>query len=324
MRYTGKFILKLKRLGIRHFDVLIHDQSKEWLIENFRQRAKKYRLNVTKLMRNLLWQMRERVVSGQKPPLNELIRTFWYMYVKSTLSRAGALSKKPDNQYRQLVATIVDLVKKYKLMRYSDIGFRDENQAHRKVGKNAYIILFSEKIGHQQFLSEMRDKFDCSIIALGGKPSVCNVEYFVDDMKARGVNLRRKFRLFSVVDFDPHGWIVQNSFIEDLRFYGIKNVKITDLVTPDILTADEVKISRYRLPQKPGKQWRMVNKWLKKIRKKNYRNERFLIEEERIRGKLYRYYCGLESESVSTKRMAEKLAVEIIPLIRKRRGKRAG
>lgn len=318
VKYSGKFILKLKKLGIRHFDVLIHDQSREWLIENFHQRAKRYKINVTKLMRNIVWQTRERIINGQKPPLNELIRTFWYMYIKPTLSRAGALSDKPDNQYRQLVAIIVDLVKKYKLMRYSDIGFRDENQAHRKVGKNAHIILFSEKLGHQQFLSEMRDKYDCSIIALGGKPSVLNIEYFVDDMKARGINLRRTVYLFSVVDFDPHGWIVRNSFIEDLKHYGIKNIKCMDMITPDMLTEEEVKISRYRLPQKSGKQWRLLNKWLKEIRKKKYRNERFLIEEERVRGKLRRYYCGLESESVSTKRMSKRLAMEIIPLIRKK------
>jgi len=317
MKYSGKFILKLKAIGIRHFNELIHDQSKEWLIENFHERAKKYKLNVTKLMRNLVWQTRERIINKQKPPLNELIRTFWYMYVKSTLSRAGSLSTKPDNQYRQLVATIVDLVKKYKLMRYSDIGFRDDNQAHREVGKNANIILFSEKLGHQQFLSEIARKYKVSIIALGGKPSVCNIEYFVDDMKSRGVNLRRRFRLFSIVDFDTHGWIVRNSFINNLKFYGIGNIKTMDLITPDMLTEDEIKISRYRIPQEKPAQRKMMFKWLQQIRKMNWRWETNLMEEEYERGKLHRYYCGLESESVSAKRLSEKLAIEIIPLIKK-------
>lgn len=316
MKYSGKFISKLKQIGIRHFDELIHDQSREWLIKNFKQGAQKYKINVTKLMRNLVWQTRERIISGQKPPLNELIRTFWYMYVKSTLSRAGALSTKPDNQYRQLVAVIVDLVKKYELMRYSDIGFRDENQAHREVGKNANIILFSEKLGHQQFLSEIADKYKVSIIALGGKPSVCNVEYFIDDMKSKGVNLRKAFHLFSVVDFDPHGWIVKNSFIDDLRFYGISNIRLTDLIHPDMLTEDEVKTSRFRFPQKPGREWKIANKWIREVEKKKYKNWKHLIEEEGHRGEMRRFYCGLEAESISAKRMSEKLAVKIIPLIR--------
>ena len=314
--YTGKFISKLKKIGIRHFDEMIHDQSKEWLIENFHERAKKYKLNVTMLMRNLVWQMRERVISKQKPPLNELIRTFWYMYVKSTLSRAGALSKKSDNQYRLLVAVMVDLVKKYQLMRYSDIGFRDDNQSHREVGKNANIILFSEKLGHQQFLSEIAQKYKISIIALGGKPSVCNVEYFVDDMKAKGVNLRKRFNLYGINDFDPHGWIIKSSFIDDLKHYGIKNIKLMDMITPDMLTEDEIKIAQYRLPQEKPAQKKIMYKWLKQIRKINLKWE--LMEEDRHGDKFERFYCGLESESVSAKRLSEKLAVEIIPLIRKK------
>jgi len=40
LKYTGKFIKKLKKIGIRHFDELIHDQSKEWLIENFEKRSR--------------------------------------------------------------------------------------------------------------------------------------------------------------------------------------------------------------------------------------------------------------------------------------------
>ena len=100
----------LRQLGIRHFDDLIHDQPKEWLLKYFKLGADEYPINVSLLMRNLVWQMRERVISGEKPPLKELVRTYWYMYVKPTLSRAGALSQKTD-QYAQLVDTIVRMVK---------------------------------------------------------------------------------------------------------------------------------------------------------------------------------------------------------------------
>ena len=65
---------RLKKAGIKHYDKLIHDQSKEWLIKNFSQGADEYPINVAKLMRNIIWQTRERIVSGEKPPLEELIR----------------------------------------------------------------------------------------------------------------------------------------------------------------------------------------------------------------------------------------------------------
>lgn len=314
--YSKRFINRLKKLGIRHFDKLIHDQSKEWLIKNFHKRAGKYPVNVTMLIRNIVWQARERIVYGSKPPLNELIRTFWYMYIKSTLSRSGALSDKPDNQYRMLVATIVDLVKKYKLMRYRDIGFRDEGLANRKVGKNTNIILFSEKLGHQPFLSEIADKYKISIIALGGKPSVLNIEYFVDDLKSKGANLRKTFHLFSIVDYDPHGWIGRSSFSDDLKHYGIKTIRITDLITPDMLTPEEIEISRYKFPQKKAGQRKMMDTWLDQIKKKKYRNQRYLVDIKRDRkGRLKRIYYGLEAESVSAKRMTKILKRKMVPLL---------
>ena len=173
---------RLRKAGIRHYDELIHDQSKEWLIKNFKQGATDYPVNVARLMRNIVWQTRERIVKGEKPPLKELLRTFWYMYIKPTLSRSGALAIKAD-QYAQLIDNIVYMVKGIQVMRYEDIGFRDDNQAHRRMGANANIILFSEKLGHQEFLSDIADKYNVSILALGGQPSVLNVEYFVDTLK---------------------------------------------------------------------------------------------------------------------------------------------
>lgn len=95
-------INRLRGHGIRHFDKLIHDQPKEWLMKYFSRGADEYPVNISMLMRNIIWQLRERIQKKEKPPLNELIRTFWYMYIKPTLSRAGSFSNKTD-QYAQLV-----------------------------------------------------------------------------------------------------------------------------------------------------------------------------------------------------------------------------
>jgi len=164
-RLYRKFRKGLRKVKIRSFDKLIHDQSKDWLLRNFSKGADEYPVNVVMLLRNLVWQMRERVTSGRKPPFKELIRTFWYMYVKPTLDRCNSLSTKWD-QYDYLIETIVDMVKGFGLMKYRDIGFRDENKAYRKVGRNANIIIFSEKKSEWDFLSEVADKYGVSIIAL--------------------------------------------------------------------------------------------------------------------------------------------------------------
>lgn len=304
VKYDREFIRKLKKRKIRHFDKLIHEQPREWLIKNFSEGADEYPVNLVMLMRNLVWQMRERVKSGSKPPFKELIRTFWYLYIKPTLSRCDSLDE-DKNQYGYLSATIVDLVKEYKLMRYKDIGFRDDNQAYRKVGANANIIIFSEKSSEWDFLSEMSDKYKVSIISLGAQPSVLSVEYFVDEIKKIGLDLRTSFYLFSIVDFDTSGWIIKNAFVDDLNFYGIKNIHMRDLITPDMLTPEEIRISKYTIPVK--KNMKVKNeKWVKEVKKRNFLNEKYLIKK-----KLY----GLEATAVSTKRMTEKLEKEMVPVI---------
>ena len=302
---------RLRKAGIRHYDELIHDQSKEWLIKNFKQGATDYPVNVARLMRNIVWQTRERIEKGEKPPLKELIRTFWYMYIKPTLSRAGALAIKAD-QYAQLIDNIVYMVKDIQVMRYEDIGFRDDNQAHRRMGANANIILFSEKLGHQEFLSDIADKYNVSILALGGQPSVLNAEYFVDTLKQARIGLQRSFYLFSIVDYDPSGWIIRDAFINNLKFYGIPNTRVIDLIHPDMLTPEEVKLARYRI--KEPEEMRVKNKnWLKEVHKRDYKNQQYLEETKKDKKILY----GLEAESVSGKRLTQKLEEEMVPLIGK-------
>jgi hypothetical protein len=306
---------KLHKLGIRNFDIPIHDQSKDWLIQHFSKGADEYPVNVALLMRNIIWQVRQRILRKDKPPLNELIRTFWYMFIKPTLSRANSLSRKPKHQYIQLIKEIVSLVKDWHLLEYKDFGFRDDKQYNRKVGSNYNIILFSEKLGHQEFLSTMADKFHTSILALGGQPSVMNTEYFVDELKKQKRDLRKTFHLFSIVDFDPSGWIIRDAFIDNLRHYGIKNIQCTDLIHPDMLTENEVKISRYRIPAKKS----MLKKnqdWFKEVKKRKYKNYKYLVSERVLQRKIILY--GLEAESISGKRLETKLDKLLSPLLEKK------
>jgi len=303
---------RLRKAGIRHYDVLIHDQPKEWLIKNFSQGADEYPVNVARLIRNIIWQVRERIQSGEKPPLNELIRTFWYMYIKPTLARADSLSMTRD-QYPDMIQAFRDMVMKYQLMEYKDIGFRDDNEAHRKVGGNANIILFSEKLGHQAYLNEIAEKYNVSIMALGGQPSVLSAEYFVDLLKEAGVDIRRSFYLFSIVDYDPSGWILKDAFRNDLHFYKVKNTRMFDLIHPDMLTPDEIKLARVPLSVDPQMQVKTQN-WLREVHARNYKNQKYL-EETNQKGEKILY--GLEAEAISGKRLTKVLERDMVPLIGK-------
>ncbi len=294
LREQGK-----KKLYLHPFEELIHDQPKEWLHKHFSKGARDYPVNVTSLIANIIWQTRARIIRKEREPLKELIRTFWYMHIKPTLARAESLSLKTD-QYNQLVSVLADMVKKYHLLEYKELGFRDDNRSNRKTGINANIILYSEKVGHGDFLEEFHKKYDISIISLGGQPSIMNVEYFVDTLRATGINLQRSFYLFSIVDYDSSGWSIRDSFMKDLRHYGIKHIKNIDLVHPDMLLPDEVLHSRY--PIRDIEETHKKNtKWLKEIKRYNYENQIYLGPEKDRKGK--RVIYGLEAESISTKRL---------------------
>lgn len=306
---------RLRKAGIRHFDQPIHKQSEAWLIENFRPgREKEYPVNVTRLIRNLLWQMKERVAASGKP-FHELLRTYWYMYVKPTLSRAGALAE--ADQYKQLSEHLVGLVKVYQVMKYKDIGFRDENEAHKKVGLFANVIVFAEKEGQFGYLSELFEQYHVSVIALGGQPSVMNIEYFVDEIKAAKINLRRSFYLFGIVDFDPSGWIIRDAFVNNLRYYGIKNIQTFDLVHPDMLkTPEEVIYARYSVPAGPEMEEKN-RRWYEEVTKRHYAYMKHLVEESAGKRKLY----GLQAESVSAERISLELERIMKPVIGGNEGK---
>ena len=321
---------RLRKAGIHHYDELIHDQDKDWLIKNFKAEGvdPKYPVNVARLMRNLVWQMKERIAAGEKE-FHELIRTYWYMYIKSTLARADSLSKDTD-QYKKLTENLADMVRVFQLMTYKDIGFRDENEANMKVGVNANFIPFSEKLGHFGYLTELQQQHNVSVIALGGQPSVMNVEYFVDDLKkvksgqvladrpmmlrlpapAAKINLRRSFYLYSIVDYDPSGWIIRDAFIRNLNHYKIKNTKVYDLINPDMLTVEQIMLARY--PIRAGADMEAKNKkWLADVSARHYKNQKHLIEEKDGKVTIY----GLEAESISTLKLTEKLNEVMVPII---------
>lgn len=309
-----KMSSKMSTFGIRHFDELIHDQPREWLIKNFKRGATKYPVNVTKLMRNIIWQTRERIIGHHKEkrdPLKEMIRTFWYMHVKSTLSRAGALSGKRD-QYKDLVEHLSEMVKA-KLMRYKDIDFIDENKPYRKVGAFANFILFAEKLGHFDYLTEIADKYNVSIISLGGQSSLMSAEYFVDNLK-KETDIRRSFFVYSIVDYDPSGWIIRDAFIDHLACFGVKNTTVVDLVHPDVFdpeNPEDIKIIKHaRVKVRAGKDMRVKNEdWLKKVARRHFENQKYLVQGKTL--------YGLEAESVRSSRLTGQLLEKMIPLIGK-------
>ncbi|MFH1655493.1 MAG: hypothetical protein ABH954_02655, partial [Candidatus Omnitrophota bacterium] len=78
------------------------------------------------------------------------------------------------------------------------------------------------------------------------------------------------------------------------------------------LGPDEVQLSKYRIPATEG--MRVKNQaWLKEVHKRDYQNQKYLEETKRGEKILY----GLESESISAKRLSAALEVSMVPMIGK-------
>ena len=291
-KLTKRQILRAE--DIRTYDYPIHEQSRPWLIEEFGP-GKKYPINLTKTTKNIVWQTREAIRKGEREPIIGIIRTFWYTHIKPVYSRTDSLNKESD-QSEILSEVLVELVRDRNIMRYKDMGFIDNNEGNREIGKNWNIMLLGEKHGTYAALRRIAKELDCTVLTLGGQPSLLSMEYLVDEYKERGIDIRSKIYVVFVVDYDPAGWIIRESVLKNLKFYGMSNLRPIDIIVPEILTKEELELAKFPLPTKQEKL-----------------NQRWLEKTQGIRGQLY----GFESDSLPFKRLREKILEVSTPHLRK-------
>lgn len=243
----------LQRLGIKHYDKDILKMSNVELLKEFGKSAKN--INKSLFIKNVIWQVYERLKKGDKPFDIGNIRSFWY-YIKDTVDRVGA-TKKGD--LYNLVSDMFVLLVKAKLFKYKDFGFDDDDKGNRWLGRKNYnIIFFAEKTSYTDLLQELNQEYDITTIASGGQTSHLSVEYLVSELKSLNFDLTREFIIFSLVDFDPAGDTIADNFTESLIDNGIKKIRTfpgkfstifyrKDIFIPDNLT-EEQKSKVYRLP----------------------------------------------------------------------------
>ncbi len=242
----------LKKLGIKHYDKNILKMAKPELLKNFGKSAKT--LNKSLFIKNVIWQTFEKLQAGETPFDIGNLRSFWY-YIKDTMHKAGAAKGDPY----LIVSEMFMLMVKAGLFKYSDFGFDDDDKGNRwHARRHPQIILFAEKTAYNDLMQEVNRDFDITTICTGGQSSYLSIEYFVDELRRRGVDLAARFYIFSIVDFDPAGDIIATRFVENLQDNGIKNIAVfpgefykhfrrQDIVIPANMTKEQRK-KVYRLP----------------------------------------------------------------------------
>ena len=247
----------LKKLGIKHYDKNILKMAKPELLKNFGKSAKT--LNKSLFIKNVIWQTFEKLQAGETPFDIGNLRSFWY-YIKDTMHKAGAAKGDPY----LIVSEMFMLMVKAGLFKYSDFGFDDDDKGNRwHARRHPQIILFAEKTAYNDLKQEVNRDFDITTICTGGQSSYLSIEYFVDELRRRGVDLAARFYIFSIVDFDPAGDIIATRFVENLQDNGIKNIAVfpgefykhfrrKDIVIPANMTKEQRK-KVYILPLKVRK-----------------------------------------------------------------------
>ncbi len=245
LKLTAKQTKALQEEDIHPLDAPIRAMDMASLREHFCTKRSK-RINVARLVKNILWQVYEQISLKQRPTVDGNLRSLWYSDVKPVLSRAGAL-RDTDAGYSLLSDLLVHLVTR-DLLHYRSFDFTDEHYDDRRLGKrrrNVFVV--SEKRGHWRWLKRMQQSHEVTIIALGGQPSLLSTEYFVQELKKAKINLTKTFPMFTVVDYDPAGESIAQSFMRQLKGFGVKKVKRIDLIKPAYMTKEQIELSCYRL-----------------------------------------------------------------------------
>lgn len=285
----------LEKEEIQSYATPIWEMSETELRQRFSTQSSD-RPIAAKIIKNIIWQVYTWIRQGKHDLIRGNLRSFWYMRVKLPLGKVGLLDEKTDH-YRTMSKVFSDLSRDFGLFSYRDFGFIDDDWENRRIGaQNPHVIIFSEKTGFFFYLKELHETFDVTVTALGGQPSVLSVEYMVEHI-LQNTSKDRPFYVYSIVDYDPSGRLIEQNFVELLQEQGLKDVKLKRMIDSGFYTPDEIGLYRYPLPE--NSRTRTIN-------------EKWLEATGGLAGELY----GLEADSMPKERLMGMIASEMETLER--------
>ena len=270
----------LDKEGIIEFDKDIRDLLRTELKKYFGSSTSN-RIILSKFIKSIIWQAHTKIESGTEPPIKGNIRTFWYRWTKPAIAKVPKKYLGKSDLYDAMCQLFLEMVFELKLFRYEDFDFTDENWENRRIGtERPGTLVFAEKRGWIRTLREYHEEYDVSILALGGFPSALTSEYTARDVKkAHG---DKPIRLVGIVDYDPSGDLIAESFRHQLELAGLEISELVTIIEPRHYTESELKLFRYPLP-----------------RKQKTKTDRWMEKTGGVLGKRY----GLESESMPLDRL---------------------
>ena len=262
---------ELARLNIRHFDEDLLKMPIAQLRQHFGHLTTGT-IRMGEFFRNVIWQLYEQIQAGHLPKFYKkhgLIRGMWY-HIKTRISRYKPLR---GDRYNTMLKELATLVRRG-LVTYKDFNFRDKDQHLHHIGlDNPHLILLAEKDGFVTIMEDLHALYGCTVITMGGDPSLMTVNFLVSDMRDAGVDVDQEFRCFTVTDFDPDGQEAGGVFTRHLKDSGMRRLGTfpqfgqtdrdhLDLILPGNLPPDvEASGLKYQLKAKVRRE--KSAKWVK-------------------------------------------------------------
>lgn len=251
----------LEQLGVIHFDEVIFEMGRRKLRRHFSHNNGS--LHESLLLSNLIWQDLGFIRDGTLPLFIGNLRSYWYIRAKPTLDRAGATARALRETLDDLTgAKFAQFVGDLRLFAYREFGFADSSAHLRRIGSdNPHIIVVAEKEGQLGTISLLARRFGCTIIALGGHPSLSATEHFANALHDGGL-AERELLVMTLVDFDPAGDSIATSFINQLRQVGfIAPLERVDMALPQRMSTRQIALNKYSLGRKRKLKTKKENWW---------------------------------------------------------------
>lgn len=255
-----------KELGLLDIDQDIREMSLETLRHHFGYKNKKIQRGL--FCRNVVWQVLRYTKAG-KPPMfvqnGGNVRSLWY-HVKALVGR-HAWSFGKNVEYDGLFSEALTEITNAGLMEYRELNFIDQNRVNRWVAPHygtKNLIIMAEKRAFSEELLSIGRRYGVTVQATGGVPSRVTTETMLLEMAEAGHDLTQPFIVFAMVDFDPDGWNIAQTFVEHMLGLGLKKIKAfqpygrdrprqpwIDIVSVGDLNVDFIEENRH--PLKIGK-----------------------------------------------------------------------
>jgi len=275
---SHKFHFKAaQRLGLPHFFYLEphqpgvwRDQKRDYPYDIINARSDRLKADFRSprhLLANILWQILRRRQRGIPDHAYPDYKEVWYFAVKTTLYRAGYLTRAdldrdlPSTPSFLLLQTLLaQMVGEDRLCTFRQFGFEDKGTQEYRLGHlRPNTLIVCEKDSLTDKLHLLYQRFGVSYIVLGGQPSLIGSEFFAEKVAHLG-----PLRIIAYVDYDPYGWIIARSFLEQLARYGITCPQgvYAYLVRPEHFTQEELELHALPLEADSAPDLAKAQQWM--------------------------------------------------------------